>query len=234
MTLRRLAAGIATLTAATLLSARPGSANAAKDPMKDGVYVIGDSITFMMNNSALHPKGVDMDGFPGRRITALDQPYIAPTRDYWPAVEHAFTPTPTHRVRTVVIALGTNGADTDLTVDQAADLYRAGIAQIRATDIWKPGPQRIVLVTPYRAPRIDQGHTGPNGEPWRPYQWATKMGVYAAAMHHVAQTDDHVCLMPWRAAISRHPGWLLDGIHPNAKGRALWRDLLVRTVRACR
>lgn len=222
---------VSALQIAGLVTAQSTQAAARPDPH---VYVIGDSITALMAKSDYRPKGWRMDGFPGRRITALAQPYSARTTDYWTAVSHIFAPRVSHRVNTVIIGLGTNGADVDLTVEQAAGLYREGIARIRQQDIWLPGAQRIVLVTPYRVPRIDAGHVSPaTGQEYEPYQWASKMGVYAAAMREIATQDAHVCIMPWRAVVSKHPGLLVDGIHPNARGRKVWRTLAIKSVNRC-
>lgn len=219
----------ALLLVASLVVLTPTAASAKERH----AYVVGDSISYRMSHSALRPKGWTWDAFPGRRITALTQPLLSPTADYWPAVTHMFDIKPRHRVSAVVIALGTNGADTYLTVDQAKAIYLRGISELRRRNIWRRGPKRIVLVTPYRVPGIEQGHIDPaTGKEYAPYQWASREAVYAKAIRQLARERAHVCLMNWRAQVK--PSMLLDGIHPNTKGRRLWRNLALKAVDNCR
>lgn len=206
------------------------------DPIDRGVYVVGDSIAWRINRAPVrmgHPRWT-FEAFPGRRVTALGEDFIPPTSSYTPAVTHMFTPHPARRVGSVIIALGTNGADGDLSLSQAAALYAAGVNRLRSADIWRKGPKRIILVTPYRVPSIAPGAVDANGVPYQSYQWAYKQGLYARAMHYVAAHTGHVCIMPWRRYVSQHPRkYLIDGIHPNPTGKRLWRSLAERAVRRC-
>jgi lysophospholipase L1-like esterase len=221
-------------------SARAGLSRRQRHRLdQEGVHVIGDSITAGVHTTVLtesnRPKGWTVDGFPGRRVTALNKPYIRATEEYWPSVRHIYRPDVEQRVSTVVLAFGTNGAGYDMTMYQSAKLYAEGIRQIRSRDIWdKHRPKRIVLITPFRDPAIQEGAVSPSGEPYFPYQWAEKATVYGQAINHVAAHTDFVCVMDWRAYVETRYQWVLhDGTHPTAYGKRVWARMLKRTIRNC-
>jgi lysophospholipase L1-like esterase len=204
----------------------------APDPIANGVYVIGDSITRQIHNSvlseALRPDGWKVDGVGGRRVTALNHTYVVPTDDAYIAQHYIFK-TDDMSARTLVIALGTNASDEDLTVEQAELMYRTGMRRA----LWYTGADRTILVTQWRDPSIWYEGGTKAGVPMQPYQMPERMTVNSAAMRDIAATTPDVCLMPWRSYISDHPDQLSDGVHPNDAGREAWRDLLFRTIRRC-
>jgi len=211
----------------------PDASAVQTDPVKRGVHVVGDSITAGVHSTLLspdrRPHGWSGDGFPGRRVTALGEDYVPPTTDYLPAVRHMFTPS-RHRAETVVIGLGTNGADTDMSVEEATALYSEGVSRLHTS----LSPKRVVLIMPWKDPSITEGAVSPRtGVPYAPYQWAEKGTTYRQAILAVAASDPAVCVMRWDTYISAHPGQLKDGIHPNATGQETWKSLLFRTIRSC-
>lgn len=224
---------------AVTLSAVTPPAHAGTDPIRLGVHIVGDSITYRAHvyktsplSAARRPDGWTYDAFPGRRVTALGTHYVPRTTDYWTAVKHMFTP-PRQEVATGVIALGTNGADEVMTVSEAAALYAAGVRRLRASLNWR-GPKRIVLVTPWRDPSIEEGGVNPfTGRSYPPYQWASKSEVYQQAIYRVSRNSSGVCVMPWHRYAAAHPEWFRDGVHPQAEGLTVWKNLLVRTIREC-
>lgn len=247
---RRLASSVAIRVVVALLLAL-GTAIVLADtrahaaPTDRGVHVIGDSITYRAHaydwsplNKANRPPRWTVDAFPGRRMTAVRTRYVQPTDDYWTAVKHIFRVKPRrHRVHTVVVALGTNGADHEMTVRQAARFYARGVRILRHRPIWRRGPKRIVLVTPWRDPEIKEGATRENSEgetvEYPPYQWADKSVVYRKAMYHVARHSSRVCVVPWHRYAAAHPNRFKDGVHPDRIGVEAWDRQIRRGVRDC-
>lgn len=207
----------------------------AEDLDDRGVHVVGDSITYRAHRGWTRPADWTVDAFPGRRVTALGENYIAPTTDYWPAVRHIFTVRPReYNISTAVLALGTNGADEDMTVYEAAQLYAKGVRIIRERAIWNTGAKRIILVTPWKSPSISEGATNPrNGKVYLPYTWHDKGEVYRQAIWHVANNSSYVCVMDWASFIENRPDLLADGVHPNEDGLKYWRSMLIRTINNC-
>lgn len=213
------------------------------DRVRRGVHVIGDSITYRAHKGVLSPQNRPdrwtVDAFPGRRLTALTNPYVfwnqitypSTTRSYTFSVSHINNP-PRARISTVVIALGTNGTDEEMTVYQAAQMYAHQVRKIRAKNIWNRGPKKIVLVTPWKDPSIREGAINPHtGEPYLPYQWANKNIIYRKAIQHVVRNSSGIEMMSWHHHVSQHPEWLMDGIHPTAYGLRIWRNMLYRAIR---
>lgn len=215
-------------------------AKSEPDPVTNGVHVIGDSITHGAHKTVLspanRPKGWTVDAFPGRRVTALGTRFIAPTTDYWPAVSHMFRIKRSTKVGTVVLALGTNATDGDLTDAEARAMYRDAVRRVRALPIWKPGPKRVVFVTTFRDPAIRPEATNPRtGRIYAPYTWAYKQATLTKAMRHVARNTGYVCESNWRGYIKSRYGWATtDGVHPTMHGRRMWRNLLFKAIRNCR
>jgi len=219
---------------------------AGTEPIVDGVHVIGDSIAWRVHRRPLaprhRPRGWTVDAFPGRRVTALGNSYGDPvdypaqnSAEYQAATRHIFKVRHLwgRTVRTVVVALGTNGADTDLTVREATQLYAQGVRRLRTRPIWKPG-RRVVLVTPWRASYIEEGAVNPyTGNPYPPSAWAEKSDVYTAAILRLARNTSGICVMRWDRAAARHPEWFRDGTHPNLEGQREWKRMAYRTVRRC-
>lgn len=134
-----------------------------------------------------------------------------------------------------MIALGTNGADHTMTVQEAADLYATGVRTLRSTLRWKRGPRTVILVTPWKAPRIEEGATNPTtGAGYAPYTWSTKDDVYRAAIRRVAANTRNVCVMPWHTYVAAHPERLVDGVHPDTEGLRVWQRMLYAAIRGCR
>lgn len=210
-------------------------ASYAEDLDDRGVHVVGDSITYRAHRGWTRPADWTVDAFPGRRVTALGERYIYPTDDYWPAVRHIFTVQPReYNISTAVLALGTNGASTDMTVYEAAQLYAKGVRVIRDRPIWHAAPKRIVLVTPWKSPDITEGAINPRtGNPYPAYTWHEKGEVYRQAIWHVANNSSYVCVMDWASFIENRPELLNDGIHPNEDGLKYWRSMLIRTINNC-
>lgn len=227
----------AAATAAALLSA-PTAAASKPDPVTDGVHVIGDSIAFQVHRDtelSAAPANWTVDAFPGRRLTALRTRMVDETRDYDVAVKHVFKIKRKTRISTLVLALGTNGADSVMTVDQVARMLTRAVTRLRGLPIWKHSNRRVILVTPYVAPRIRQGATDPaTGQPYPRRHWADKGAVYARAMSRLDHADVGVCVMPWRAVAQRRPSLVsADGVHPTQEGLEVWRSLLLDTVKKC-
>lgn len=210
------------------------------DPVTNGVHVIGDSITHGAHKSVLSPRnrpaGWTVDAYPGRRVTALGTPFIAPTTDYWPAVQHMFKIRRSSRVGTVVLALGTNAPDVDVTPAQARAMYAAAVRRMRAMNIWKKGPKRIVFVTTFRDPSVGPSTVNAKtGRVWAPHTWAYKQGILTAAMKHVAKNTGGVCISDWRGYIETRYRWATtDGVHPTQHGRKMWKNRLFKAIRNCR
>lgn len=219
---------------------------AAADPVTDGVHVMGDSIAHRVHNRSLaprrRPRAWTVDAYPGRRVTALGTRYVEPVPyparepgDYWAGTRHTFHVHPLwgQTIRTAVIALGTNGADHDMSVGEATDLYVRGIRTIRGRPIWKPR-KRVVLVTPWRDPSITEGAVNERtGNTYPPYTWSEKGEVYTTAIHRIARIFASICVMRWDRMAAQHPEWFTDGTHPNADGQLAWKRMLYRNIRRC-
>lgn len=203
-----------------------------------GVHVIGDSITYhslVKDRSILTrtERSWTTDGSPGRVVDSLGRRYIAPTTDYGPRTRHIFTP-PRARIATAVLALGTNTGAEVLSGAEARALYAAGVRRIRKVNIWKAGPKRIVLVTPWKSPSIKDGAINPaTGEEYPPFRWYDRTVPLRRAIYHVARHTGYVCVMDWAAYAERHPGRFPDGVHPDAIGREVWRRMMKRTIDNC-
>lgn len=232
--LKRL--GSVVLAVAALTVTAP--AHAEPSPIYRGVHVIGDSITNRAQNTVLseanRPDGWTLDGFPGRRLTALTAPYIPATVDKASAIRHGFR-LPRAHISTAVLALGTNGADDVLTVSEAAAIYAQGVRAIRSRNVWTRGaPKKVILVTPWRNPGIEEGVIDPSsGLPFWPYQWASKGVVYTEAIERVAANSGGVCVMRWDVYAAAHPARFPDGTHPDEIGMTAWRSLLYHAIRTC-
>lgn len=229
------------LSATALFSPLPassaGAGTGSTTPLThQGVHVIGDSIANGVHATVLRtgrPAGWTVDAQSGRRAMALDRIYIAPTTDHQRRTNHIFRP-PRARVSTVVLELGTNATDAVLSGAQARALYVAGIRRIRSTNIWRTGPKRVVLVTPWKHPSIDaeaiDPRTGRAYPAWKQYDRTVPL---RAAVTHVARMTGYVCVMDWASYVEQHPERLHDGIHPDALGREVWARMLKRTINAC-
>lgn len=169
-----------TLVAAALVAVSAGSPAAATTPTdltRAGVHLMGDSIAYHVAKGPLapgtRPPGWTTDAFPGRRVSALDTYYIPQTTVYAQASRHAFSIQRSSRIRTAVLALGTNGMDGDITVTEAARIYEEAVQRVRYQGIWHTGPKRVVLVTPWKDPAIAPGAINPaTGKEYAPYTWA--------------------------------------------------------------
>lgn len=167
-------------------------------------------------------------------MTALGTHYIAPTSVYERYVRHIFTIRRHRPMRTAVLALGTNGADEEMTVAEANDYYATAIRRVRYHGDWRPGPKRVVLVTPWRDPFHAEGNVNPNtGSEYAPYQWAEKMGIYYRAILQVAREDPYVCVANWRAYARTRPWVFSDGVHPRLHGRRMWARIVIRAIDGC-
>lgn len=228
------------LSATAVAAPQPASsaATGTVTPLtQQGVHVIGDSITAGVHAGVLRagrrPAGWTVDAQPGRRVLALDREYIAPTTDYLRRTGHIFRP-PRARVATAVLALGTNATDEVLTDAQARALYVAGIRRIRSTNIWKAGPKRVVLVTPWKSPSITADAVDPaTGRGYPASKLYDRTVPLRRAILHVARMSAYVCVMDWASYVEQHPARLHDGIHPDALGREVWARMLKRTINAC-
>ncbi|MFD0804745.1 GDSL-type esterase/lipase family protein [Nocardioides caeni] len=234
-----LAAAMAAVSVPAASPASGETTTTPQSPLEAGVHVIGDSITDRAHNhdwsplsAERRPRGWTVDAYPGRRVTALGVAPVPRTRDRETAIRHVFT-MPRHRVGTAVIALGTNGADEAMTVADATRLYAQGIRLVRGALRWR-GPKRVVLVTPWKDPSIEEGALKEStGLPYEPYQWASKTVVYRKAIHRVARATRGVCVMPWHTYASAHPARFRDGIHPDRIALRVWRRMLERAIRTC-
>lgn len=227
------------LAASALVAPQPASAagSGSTTPLTQrGVHVVGDSIAAGVHTTVLRtgrPPGWTVDAQPGRRVLALDRAYIAPTTDHQLRTGHIFRP-PRARVATVVLELGTNATDEVLTAAQARALYVAGIRRIRAANIWRTGPKRVVLVTPWKHPSIDADAIDPRtGSPYPASKLYDRTVPLRAAVTHVARMTGYVCVMDWASYVEQHPERLHDGIHPDALGREVWARMLKRTINTC-
>lgn len=226
----RLAAAVLLVLVSALSLISPAQAVDRRDvdPVTDGVHVIGDSISYHAHRQVLAspPPNWTRDAVPGRRMVALRNALVDHSTERTVAIHHMFSVTRKTRVSTVVVALGTNGVLHRLTVEQAARFYRTAIRTLRAQDIWKPGPRKIVLVPPYTDSRIE-------GVPALRRQWPSKTSVYAAAIKLVARQSTDVCVTRWPEAISRRTDLLYDGVHPDRTGLQIWKNQLLGTIRTC-
>lgn len=236
MSIRVLIRACAIAVLASLLSTPSTPAQADRQPLvEQGVHVIGDSITYRAHRSVLkdRPAGWTVDGSPGRVPMALDRPYIAPTENYTLRTGHIFRP-PRARIATAVLALGTNGTDEVLAPSEARALYAAGVRRIRSTNIWKAGPKRVVLVTPWKDPSLREGALHPlTGEPYIPRQWYDRTVPLRHAVHYVARMTAYVCVMDWASWAEDHPWHFPDGIHPDAAALQVWENMLRATINRC-
>ncbi len=240
---RAVLAGVigVSLSATALFSPQPASsapsATGTTPLTQQGVHVIGDSITAGVHAGVLRadrrPAGWTVDAQAGRRVLALDREYIAPTTDHLRRTGHIFRP-PRARVATVVLALGTNATDEVLTDAQARALYVAGIRRIRSTNIWKAGPKRVVLVTPWKSPSITADAIDPvTGLGYPASKLYDRTVPLRRAVLHIARMSAHVCVMDWASYVEQHPARLHDGVHPDLLGREVWARMLKRTINAC-
>jgi lysophospholipase L1-like esterase len=56
--------------------------------------------------------------------------------------------------------------------------------------------------------------------------------VWNAALAAAAATNPHMFLIDWYATSNTHPGWFVDGIHPNALGAPALAELIARAAAA--
>lgn len=231
----------ALVAASTLLSPAPTGATTTPTPVPPlvdrGVHVVGDSIAWGVFGGVLsaerRPVGWTVDAQSGRRVIALEREYIAPTTDYLLRTSHIFRP-PRARVSTVVLELGTNGTDKVLTDTQARDLYVAGIRRIRSTNIWRTGPKRVVLVTPWKSPTITEGAVDPvTGRPYPASKLYDRTVPLRRAILRIAAASAYVCVMDWASYVEAHPERLHDGIHPDLLGRQVWARMAMRAINGC-
>lgn len=201
------------------------------------VQIVGDSITHMVfSNYATDglPSTWRTDAVSGRRVTALGQHMTGYSTDLYVRRHRYFNVAP-RSVSTLVLALGSNAPDSDLTLAQTESLYLAAVEYLIHSNVWATSDHKIVMVTPFRDARYIAGGVNPqSGQPLEPFEFATNTTKDAAAIYWVAAHVPHnVCIMDWRLFAATHQSVLMDGVHPNALGRSYWVRMLGHSLRAC-
>lgn len=116
----------------------------------------------------------------------------------------------TNRPRTLVLALGTNAHP-----DWTSRDFRRVLDSI-------PDSITVVLVTVYRSRGTVSASV------------VRQLDDYSRWMRSLAAARDNVCLAPWRGRVRTHPGrYLLDGVHPNQRGAAVFADVVADAVAQC-
>jgi len=116
----------------------------------------------------------------------------------------------TGRPRTMVLALGTNPDERWTLTD-----YRRVVDSI-------PDSVTVVLVTVFRS----RGTV--------PASVLRQMDDYSRWMRSLAADRDNVCVAPWRGRVRGHADrYLLDGVHPNQRGAAVFADAVADAVLQC-
>ena len=112
----------------------------------------------------------------------------------------------------VVIALGTN-ASPEWSKDSYADAIRM-----------LPAATEVRLVTTYRSPK-----RWGTERPW--YQQAWIQAHYSRWMNELAEEMPNVSVVRWRLRVKRQPRLLQDGVHPTARGKDVWANMIAQAPR---
>lgn len=166
-------------------------------------WIVGDSITLQSSpNFRKRFHRFDTTAVSGLRVQELPR---------FVRARIARGPLPRH----VVIALGTNQADT-WSADPRGN-YQSVVDLIHRA---RPSA-KIIFVTTYRDPRRAHLYTAGNDK---------TMASYSRAMTQIAAGDPRVCISSWRWWIARNRHHLYDGVHPSFPGRKKWAELLYSAI----
>jgi hypothetical protein len=110
----------------------------------------------------------------------------------------------------MVLALGTN-PDAGWTLTD----YRRVVDSI-------PDSVTVVLVTVFRSRGTASASV------------LGRMDDYSRWMRSIASQRDNVCVAPWRGRVTGHANrFLVDGVHPNQRGAAVFADVVADAVAQC-
>jgi hypothetical protein len=163
------------------------------------VFVVGDSMVY----EARLPKSWEVSAVPGRDVSTL--PYYIRDRT-----------ANRSRLRTVVIALGTNAS-----AGWNRESYTAAIARL-------PRKTRVVFVSTFRDPVIFSR----SAVPYRQQAWV--QSFYSMWMGKIAAKRKYTCVVPWRQYVTKNSTAVHDGVHPSPYGMRAYVKMLTKAVKRCR